>query len=172
MPSNRCFAVLPLLGLIACDSPSAPTARELRAPAHRADAGVVKTKSNAVFDTDASAQNTCNGDFVTLEGKGHQVFTTIDDGGTLYITVHFNYADVKGYGFPSGARYHLNATQKEKAIVVQFPEFIFEDNIQLNSELVSEGSEPNLILHLTETVSIVNNEVTVISTRYSLECRG
>ena len=171
MPSSR-LALLAALVLIACDSPAGPEARKLQIPQYRADAGVVRTKTNVVFDTDASAQNTCNGDLVTLEGKGHQVFTTIDDNGTLYISVHFNYSDVKGYGVPSGARYHLNVTQSEKAIVVQFPDFIFEDAIQINSEVVSDGSEPNLIFHVTQTVSIVDNEVTITSTRYSLECRG
>ena len=50
--------------------------------------------------------------------------------------------------------------------------FTFEDTIRINDGLVSEGSEPNLILRLTETVSIVDNEVTVTITKYSFECRG
>jgi hypothetical protein len=171
MPISR-FALLPALVLIACDNPAGPASRQLRIPESRADVGVVRTKTNVVFDTDASAENTCNGDVVTLQGKGHQVFTTIDTGDSIFVTVHSNYADVKGYGVPSGARYHLNNAQTERAIVVQFPEFTFEDTFQLNSELVSEGNEPNLILHLTQTVSIVDNEVTVTITKYSLECRG
>jgi len=170
MPISR-FALLPALVLIACDSPAAPAARKLRIPEYRADVGVVRTKTNVVFDIDASAENTCNGDVVTLEGKGHQVFTTIDTGDSIFVTVHSNLADVKGYGVPSGARYHLNNTQTERVVVVQGAEFTFEDTFQLNSELVSEGSEPNLILRLTQTVSIVDNEVTVTITKYSLECR-
>lgn len=171
MPISRLTLLLALV-LIACDSPVAPAARHLRIPESRADVDVVRTKTNVVFDTDASAENTCNGDIVTLQGKGHQVFTTIETGDTIFVTVHSNFADVKGYGVPSGARYHLNNAQTERAVVVQGSEFTFEDTFQLNSELVSEGSEPNLILHLTQTVSIVDNEVTVTITKFSLECRG
>jgi hypothetical protein len=166
------FGLLAALVSIACDSPVAPAGRNLRVPDYRADIGVVRTKTNVVYDIDASAENTCNGDLVTLQGKSHQVFTTIDTGDSIFVTVHSNFADVKGYGVPSGARYHLNVAQMERVIVVESPEFTFEDTFQLNSELVSEGNEPNLILRLTQTVSIVDNEVTVIITKYSLECRG
>jgi hypothetical protein len=171
MPVFR-FASLSAIVLIACDSPAAPAARNLRIPDYRAEAEVVRTKTNVIFDVDASAENTCNGDVVTLEGKSHQVFTTIDTGDSIFVTVHSNFADLKGFGVPSGAEYHLNNAQTERAIVVEFPEFTFEDTFKLNSELVSEGSEPNLILHLTQTVTIVDNEVTVTVTKYSLECRG
>jgi uncharacterized protein YaiE (UPF0345 family) len=166
------LAVLPVLVLIACDNPAAPASRQLRIPEPRADVGVVRTKTNVVFDTDASAENTCNGDFVTLQGKGHQVFTTVATGDTLFITVHSNYADLKGYGVPSGTRYHFNNTQTERAVVVQGTEFTFVDTIRVDDELASDGSEPNLIMRLTQTVSIIDNEVTVTVTKYSLECRG
>ena len=171
MPNFR-FTLLSAVVLIACDSPVAPAARNLRVPDHRADVDVVRTKTNVVFDLDASAENTCNDDVVTLTGKSHQVFTTIDTGDSIFVTVHSNLADLKGVGVPSGARYHLNSTQTERVIVVESPEFTFEDTFQLTSELVSEGNEPNLILRLTQTVSIVDNEVTVTVTKSSLECRG
>ena len=166
------FAPLAALVLLACDNPAAPPSRQFRIPEPHADVGVVRTKTNVVFDTDASFENTCNGDVVTLRGKGHQVFTTIASGDTLFITVHSNYAELKGFGIPSGTRYHVNNTETERAIVVQFPDFTFEDTFQLHTELVSEGNEPNLIMRLTQTVSIVDNEVTVTITKYSLECRG
>jgi hypothetical protein len=166
------FALFPALVLIACDNPEAPVSRQLRIPEPRADADVVRTKANVVFDTDVSFENTCNGDVVTLSGKGHQVFTTIYSGDSIFITVHTNYADVKGYGVPSGARYHANNTQTERAVVVNLPEFIFEDTLQINTELVSDGSEPNLIMHFTVVVSIIDNEVTVTNPKYSVECRG
>jgi len=38
--------------------------------------------------------------------------------------------------------------------------------------MVSEGGEPNLILHFTQIVSIIDNELTVTNPKYSLECRG
>lgn len=171
MPISR-FAPLTALVLIACDSPVAPAARQLRIPEYRADVGVERTKTNVVFDTDASAENTCNGDHVTLEGKGHQVFTLIDTGDSIFITAHVNFADLKGYGVPSGARYHVNNSQTERVVVTQGSEFTFEDAVWVNNEVVSEGSEPNLMLHFTEIVSIADNEVTVTIVKYSLECRG
>ena len=170
MPRSR-LALLTALVLIGCDSPAAPAAGKLRVPEFRADVGVVRTKGNVVYDVDASLENTCNGDFVTLQGKAHQVFTTIEEGDSIFFTVHSNYADLKGYGVPSGARYHFNNTQTERVVVVTNP-FTFEDNIRINDGLVSEGSEPNLILRLTQTVTIADNEVTVTITKYSLECRG
>jgi hypothetical protein len=171
MPISR-FALSTALVLVACDNAVAPVAMKLRIPEYRANVDAVRTKTNVVFDTDASFENTCNGDVVTLQGKGHQVFTTIASGDTLFITVHSNYAELKGYGIPSGIRYHVNNTETERAIVVQFPDFTFEDTFQLRTELVSEGNEPNLIMRLTQTVSIVDNQLTVTTTKYSLECRG
>ena len=170
MPVSR-FALLLALASIACDSPVTPTARHLRIPEYRADVGIVRTKTNVVFDTDASFENSCNGDVVTLQGKDHQVFTLIDTGDSIFVTVHFNVADLKGYGIPSGARYHANNTQTERAVVAQDP-FTFEDTFRVDVELVSEGSEPNLIMRLTQTVSIIDNEVTITTRKSSLECRG
>jgi hypothetical protein len=54
---------------------------------------------------------------------------------------------VKGYGVPSGARYHLDNTQTENTFVEQGREFILQDTVRVNVELVSEGSEPNAIMH-------------------------
>ena len=166
------FAPLAAVVLIACDNTAAPPSRQFRIPEPRADVDVVRTKANVVFDTDASAENTCNGDFVTLQGKGHQVFTTVASGDTLFITVHSNYADLKGFGVPSGTLYHFNNTQTERAVVVQGTEFTFVDTIRVDDELVSDGSEPNLIMRLTETVSIIDNQLTVSIAKFSLECRG
>ena len=166
------FAPVAALVLLACDNPAAPPSRQFRIPGPHADVGVVRTKTNVVFDTDGAAENTCNGDFVTLQGKGHQVFTTVATGDTLFVTVHSNYADLIGFGVPSGTRYHFNNTQTERAVVVQGTEFTFVDTIRVDDELVSDGSEPNLIMRLTETVSIIDNEVTVTVTKFSLECRG
>jgi hypothetical protein len=169
MPKSR-FALLFALAFVACDSPMSPAARTLRAPEFRGD--FVTTKTNVFFDTDASFDNTCNGDVVNLQGKLHQVFTTINYGDSLSITVHSNYADMKGFGVPSGARYVLNVTQTERAFVVEHPDFIFEDTVRVTLEEVSKGSEPNLILHYTQVVSIVNNEFTVSTPKFSSECRG
>jgi hypothetical protein len=167
------LAVLSALLLIACDNPVTPATRELHVPGYRADADADRIKTNTFFESDLSAENTCNGDLVTLYGKNHEVFTSSRVGDSLFIDIHFNLADAKGYGVPSGARYILNASQRERALDVETgTEFTFIDELLLNSEVVSLGSEPNLILHLTQTLSIIDNELTVVMTRYSLECRG
>jgi hypothetical protein len=171
--SRRRIAVAALLFLISCDNPAAPHARALRAPGLNAD--VVRTKGSVVFSTDGSLDNTCNGDVVTLVGKVHQVFTEIDSGDSIYISLHTNFADVKGYGVPSGARYHVNNAESEKVIVTEgsLP-FTFNDVIHMSLELVSEGSEPNLIWDLTEITRIDDNgeTVTVTDLKNSLRCRG
>ena len=172
MPCCR-TAVAALLLLIACDNPAAPHARSLRVPGLNAD--VVRTRGNVVFETDGSLVNTCNGDVVTLVGKAHQVFTEIDAGDSIYISIHTNFDDVKGYGVPSGVRYHVNNAESEKAFVTEgsLP-FTFNDTIHMSLELVSEGSEPNLIWDLTEITRIDDNgaTVTVTDLKYSLRCQG
>jgi len=171
--SRRPIAVAALLLLISCDNPVTPRARSLRVAGLNAD--VVRTRGNVVFSTDGSFDNTCNGDVVTLVGKAHQVFTEIDSGDSIYISVHTNFADVKGYGVPSGARYHFNNAESEKVIVTErsLP-FTFDDVIHMSLELVSEGSEPNLIWDLTEVTRIDDNgeTVTVTDVKNSLSCRG
>ena len=171
---SRCrTAVAALLLLIACDNPAAPRARALRVRGLSADA--VRTMSNVVFSMDGSLDNTCNGDVVTLVGKAHQVFTEIDSGDSIYISVHSNFDDVKGYGVPSGARYHVNNAASEKAIATEgsLP-FTFNDTIHMSLELVSEGSGPNLIWDLTEVTRIDDNgaTVTVTDLQNSLRCQG
>ena len=170
--SSRYAALTALFFLIACDSPAAPREGSLRVRALNANVGDVRTKDNVVFETDASAENTCNGDIVTLQGKGHQVFTEIDSADSIYITVHTNFADVKGYGEPSGARYHLNNAQTERDIVVTLPAFTMEGSIHVSSELISEGSAPNLIFDFTQVFRIDDSGVTITDVKYSLECRG
>ena len=171
--SRRRIAVAALLLLISCDNPAAPRARALRVPGLNAD--VVRTRGNVVFSTDGSLENTCNGDVVTLAGKIHQVFTEIDSGDSIYISLHTNFADVTGYGVPSGARYHVNNTESEKVIVTErsLP-FTFNDVIHLSLELVSEGSEPNLRWDLTEITRIDDNGATLTITdlKNSLRCGG
>lgn len=174
--SSRYAALTALLFVMACDSPAAPRARDLRIPGLSRDAGTVLIKGNVVFDTDASFQNTCNGDFVTLQGKAHQVFTEIETGtetaDTIHVKVHTNFADLKGYGIPSGARYHANNTQMERDVVAMGSEFTMDGKLQWSTELISEGSEPNLILDVTEVFRIDDGGVTTTDVKYSLKCTG
>lgn len=173
MPIRRRFALLPGLVLLACDSPAGLATRQLSAPTIRADVADDRSKGNVMVDGDLSAENTCNGDHVTMQGKSHQVFTIITRGDSLFITVHSNIADAQGYGEPSGTRYNLKASQMERGFVVENQTtFIFEDTVRVNEQVVSQGSEPNLILRFTNTVSIVENGGSVTQPRFSLECRG
>ena len=171
--SRRYAASTALIFLVACNDPIAPRARALRVPGLNAD--VVRTRGNVVFSTEGSLDNTCNGDVVTIVGKVHQFYTEIDSGDSIYISVHTNFADVKGYGVPSGARYHVNNAESEKAVVTEgsLP-FTLNDVIHLSLELVSEGSEPNLIWDLTEITRIDDNgaTVTVTDVKNSLKCTG
>ena len=166
--SRRHTAVTTLLLLIACESPSAPRARDFRAPALSAD--VVRTRGNVVFDTDASFE-ACNGDVVTLQGKAHQSFTEID-GDTIYLAIHTNFDDLKGYGVPSGTRYHANNTQRERDAIAVIPEFSMEGTVHVSTELISEGSAPNLILDFTEVYRIDISGATVTDVKYLLRCPG
>jgi len=169
--SSRRTALTALLFLVACDSPAAPHARSLHVPGLNADLGVVRTKGNVVFESDAFAENTCNGDVVTLQGKSHQVFTSLDTGDTIFVTVHSNFADVKGYGVPSGARYHLNNAQTERDVVVEFPAFTMDGSVHVKAELISEGAQPNLILDFTQVFRI-DTGFTITDVKYKLECTG
>jgi hypothetical protein len=170
--STRHTALTALFVLIACDIPSAPRTRDLRVPGFNADVSGTVIKGNVVFDTDASAENTCNGDVVTLTGKAHQVFTEIDTGDSIYVKVHSNFDDVKGFGVPSGARYHLNNAQMERDVVAVVPEFSMDGTIHVTSELISEGSEPNLILDFTQVFRVESTGATVTDVKYMLKCTG
>ena len=176
MSSRRYAAFTALLFLIACDSPAAPRARSLHIPGVNRDAGNILAKGNVVFDAGGATGDGCNGDAVTLEGKGHQVYTEIETGSaafdTIYVTVHTNFDDLKGYGVPSGIRYHLNNTQMERALVTMGPEFTFDDKAQWHTELISEGSAPNLLMDATVVTRIDNTGVTVTDVKYSLKCEG
>ena len=92
------------------------------------------------------------------------MFSETVAGDSIFIWVHTNVADVKGYGVPSGALYHANDAETERAIVTEgSSEFTFNDTIHMSLELVSEGSGPNLIWDLTEVRRIDDNGATVPS---------
>jgi len=138
------------------------------------NADVVTTRGNVFFDADGSLENTCNGDVVNLVGRVHQVFTEMNAGDTIHIVLHTNFAGVKGYGVPSGVRYHVSDAETERTVVTMGTEFTFEDTIHFSLLLVSEGSEPNLIWDLTEITRIDDNgaTVTVTDLKNSVRCAG
>ena len=176
MSSRRYAAFTALLVLIACDSPAAPRARNLRVPGANRDAGTVLVRGNDVFDAGGASGDGCNGDVVTLEGKAHQAYSEIETGSvafdTIFVTVHTNFDDLKGYGVPSGTRYHLNNAQMERALVTMGPQFTFDDKAQVSTELISEGSSPNLLMDATVITRIDNTGVTITDVKYSLKCKA
>jgi len=168
--SRPYLVVLAAFALAACDRPTAPVPRALKPGASVSFSKANTTKTNDWFDVSGFAVNDCNNDIVTLSGRAHEVFTVTDNGTSLDFKVHINYDDLKGVGDPSGAQYHLNAAENVKEI--DFSDFTYAGRIVLNEELVSQGSEPNLIIHITEYYSWDGTTFTVTDRRFSIECRG
>ena len=67
----------------------------------------------------------------------------------------------------------MNNAESEKAVITEgsLP-FTSNDVIHMSLELVSEGSEPNLIWDLTEITRIDDNGVTVTDLKNSVRCAG
>jgi len=163
---------LAALAFAGCDRslPTAPTG--LKVPTSLAADKGTTTKINEVFDVSGFSFNNCNGDVVAVAGKLHEVFTVTDNGTSLDFKVHVNYDDLKGVGVPSGAEYHLNAAEQQRERDYLFPNLAFSGRVIFNEELVSQGGEPNVIIHITEYYSFDGTNFTFTEPRFSVECRG
>jgi hypothetical protein len=169
---RRYFLFVAGLAMAACERPTAPTPTVTRSGSLVSSSRGNTTKFNDVFDISTPTDNSCNGDILFVSGKAHEVFTIIDNGASSDLRIHLNFDDLKGVGVPSGARYHLNVTEKVNDHYIFVPDFTFQGTAQFNQEVVSEGNAPNLIYHVTQQYSYDGTTFTLINTRFSIECRG
>jgi len=172
--SRRILFVLVIVGVVGCEGPTAPVAPPRRAlgsaPAQFDEAGTTTTKSNEFVDLSGTVTSPCNGDDVFLSGSEHVVQTFTTDGVTSTMKLHINVDDLKGVS-TSGVEYHLNAAAHQTfEQQVAGPSYSIET--VLNEELISQGSAPNWIAHITETNSYDGTTFSTTITRMSIECRG
>lgn len=116
--------------------------------------------------------NGCNGDIVQLQDSSDYQFMdglTIDPT-TLVITTknRSNFQGVSGYAMQDGTKYSAADTQKERSSFVPFNPLTgasFSQTIDDNYELISQGTDPNQVLHMSTVLSVtVHPDFTVDST--------
>ena len=130
------------------------------------------TTTNEELPISSSIANTCNGDTVTFQGTVHVVNTvTVDSSGGFHLKTHSNYQDVSGTGTPSGVNYRIVTTTNETINDNDGPQF--EMTVVQTVKAVSQGSAPNLFLHVVMHVTInANGETTSTVDEVTAECRG
>jgi hypothetical protein len=116
--------------------------------------------------------NGCNGDVVELQdGSDYQFMDGLTiDPTTLVVTTknRSNFQGVHGYAMQDGNKYSAADTQKERSSFVPFNPATgasFSQTIDENYELISQGSDPNQVLHTNTVLSVtVHPDFTVDST--------
>jgi len=130
------------------------------------------TTTNEELPISSSVVNTCNGDTVTFQGTIHVTHTlTVDSSGGVHLKTHSNYQDVSGTGTPSGLNYRIVTTINET--VNDSDTAQFETTVVQTIKAVSQGSAPNLFIHVVMHVTVnANGETTSTVTEVTAECRG
>ncbi|MFL5561717.1 MAG: hypothetical protein ACJ79K_09610 [Gemmatimonadaceae bacterium] len=169
---RRYFLILTAVGIAACERPTAPTPPVTTSGSPVSLSAGNTAKFNDVYYISTVTDNPCNGDIVFVSGKMHEVFTITENDFTFDLTIHVNFDALQGVGVPSGARYHLNGTEKLNQQGFFVPDFAFQRTAQFDQEVVSEGNAPNLIYHITQQFSVDETTTTVTDTKVSIKCRG
>jgi Flp pilus assembly protein TadG len=167
--SRRFVLVAALLGLAACDQPTAPTSA-LSSDLRLASAS--GTKMNEWLDISGTAFNECVPEDVFLSGRVHIVLTESLSGSTLTAKIHENFNDLKGVGLTSGDTYHLNLAVKADETLTVDPPFPFVEDISETAILVSNGPGDNLKIHIIETVTYDGTDFTFVVKKFVIDCRG
>ncbi|HJQ30973.1 MAG TPA: hypothetical protein VJ866_02270 [Pyrinomonadaceae bacterium] len=130
------------------------------------------TTTNEELPISSSIANTCNGDTVLFQGTVHVVNTlTVDSSGGYHLKTHSNYQDVSGTGTPSGLTYNVRTTTNETVNDNDNPQF--ETTVIQTVKAVSQGSAPNLFVHVVMHVTVnANGQTTSTVTEVTAECRG
>ena len=135
-------------------------------------ASLIDTTTNEEVPVPPAALNICNGDAVLLSGSMHiQNHYFTDTSGGSHLESHVNYQNVTGVGTPSGANYNGQTTEVLTVNDSSGPQF--EQTFIQDFSLISQGSEPNLLIRSTYHITInANGETTsnVVNTR--VVCRG
>jgi TRAP-type uncharacterized transport system substrate-binding protein len=130
------------------------------------------TTTNEELPISGSVLNICNGDTVTYQGTVHVVNTVTNDAsGGFHLKTHSNYQDVTGTGSPSGLTYRVRTTINETVNDNDGPQF--ETTVIQTVKLISQGSAPNLFLHVVMHVTInANGQTTSTVNEVTAACRG
>ena len=130
------------------------------------------TTTNEELPISSSITNTCNGDTVAFQGTVHVVNTlTTDASGGYHLKTSSNYQDVSGTGTPSGLNYRIVTTRNDT--VNDSDSAQFETTVVQTILAVSQGSAPNLFVHIVLHVTVnANGQTTSTVTQVTAECRG
>ncbi len=114
--------------------------------------------------------NACTGDIIKVSGTLHVSLALTDDGaGGFHVKEHSNIQDGSAIGFPSGLNYRWINTRDFEFNVKKG----METALTVNSELISQGSADNIVLHAVEHITVnPDGTVTVDFDKFSIECRG
>ena len=122
----------------------------------------------------AIVTNPCNGDTVTLTGEGHAVMRMAFDsaGGFHFVDVSNTMGPLQGVGLPSGATYKANQTVNTVANDNgQTPQV--ELTMVMSEVLISQGPEPNFVVHSTVHFTVNSNGVpTADVNNVKIDCTG
>jgi hypothetical protein len=117
---------------------------------------------------DGAVTNFCDGAIVNLTGYFHDMASTSFDPSTMTLTLyeHMNFQNVKGFG-TDGNPYTSSDTQKDETTsfpVVPGLTLHFTTTHKEENNLISLGSDPNQIVHVTTTTDVDVDAFTGIPT--------
>ncbi len=139
------------------------------AATHSAALAQAPTVTNTSADSaiDGYAYNSCNNEFVHVTGTEHVDRRVMQQAGATKVSLLINFANTKGVGMTTGARYVLGAVQHE----VDFADGpAFSTDYLLNEQLIGQGQASNLGLHLYQTFGWDGSHYTFTTNRYEASC--
>ena len=141
---SRTIVLLMILGVIACERPTAPaTASKLAAHGPSFDDNTVK--DNETLDLSGTLISPCTGEQITFAGSAHIVatFTPTADGFT--VATHFNTQGVSGVS-ETGTKYQLIEITNEQDQVVASDPATGTGDVHTQFRVISDGSLDNFLV--------------------------
>ncbi len=117
--------------------------------------------------------NPCTGDDVMLTGSMDALIrTTTSASGRSNFALH-QVIDASGTGAPSGTHYTSHEVDNFEENNVTSANGAFEVTETTNLHLLTTGSDPNFVVHLTEHETVnANGDITAMTVNFVSECRG
>lgn len=146
---TRAIALIVVIGLAACERPTAPPVRARSAtPASlpdNTDPADATVKQNVKLDLSGTVVSPCTGEPIAFQGSAHIVATYTPTADGFTVETHFNTQGVSGVGTVSGTNYQIIQSSNEDDEIVASDPATESGSVDLHYRVISNGSTDNFL---------------------------
>ena len=174
MKTISAVAVLAIVGLVACDSPTALD--DLVTPPSFAAATAATTfTDNVSFPVNIGVFIPCAaggaGEVVFLSGNLHSLFHSTVNGNNFKIKIHNQPQGISGTGLTTGDKYQGTGVTQE-TFGGSFVNGQLSDTFVNNFRIIGQGRGNNLLIHQTFHITFnANGELTAFVNNFTSDCK-